>query len=271
VSLAGRYTLARRCVQAAFALFFLAAPALALTSLGGTAIALRIGPVDLLEPTSVLSALLAAGTLSAAAIVGALPLAAASATFGSVFCGWMCPYGLISEGLDRALRGPNSRWRGRPWATARAPRFAALAAILFASLALGAPWVAVFAPPRLVSALPVEARALGAVPVVTAALLAAVIALDLVRRRLVCRVLCPVGAGAALMRSPFTWRPRFDRARCRCAGTPACLTACSWGLDPREMAWCDGCTACLACVEQCPSGALQIRRRTITPQSLEER
>jgi ferredoxin-type protein NapH len=189
-----------------------------------------------------------------------------------VFCGWLCPYGLISEGLDRALRGPRSRWRGRPWETARAPRFATLAAILVLSLVLGAPWVAVFAPPRLVSALPVEARALGAVPVVTAALLAAVVALDLgLGRRIVCRVLCPVGAGAALTRSPFTWRPRFDRARCGCAGTPACLSACNWGLDPREMAWCDGCTACLACVEHCPSGALRIRRRNLTPHSVEER
>lgn len=267
----GRYTLARRCVQATFALLFLASPALALSGLGGTAIALQIGPVDLLEPTSALSALLAAGSLSATVLVGAVPLAAASASLGSVFCGWVCPYGLFSEGLDRARGGRRSRWVGRPWQKARAPRFATLAALLLLSLVLGAPWVAVLAPPRLLSVLPVEARVLHAVPVVTAALLAAVVALDLgAGRRIVCRVLCPVGAGAALMRSPFTWRPRFDRARCGCAGAPACLTACNWGLDPREMAWCDGCAACLACVERCPSGALQIRHRSTTTHSLEE-
>lgn len=265
-----RYTALRRCVQSAFALLFLASPLLALTWLGGTAVALRIGPVDFLEPVSALSAAVAAGGLTAAIAVGALPLVAASLSLGSVFCGWACPYGFLSEGLDR-LRGRGRRWSGRPWERARAPRFVTLSALLLLSLLLGAPWVAVLAPPRLVSALPVEGRVLGAVPLVTAALLVAVLAVDLaVSRRIICRALCPVGAGAALMRSPFTWRPRFDRGRCRCAGAPACHMACNWGLDPREMTWCDGCTACLACVEHCPSGALQIRRRSTTAHSLEE-
>ena len=268
---ARRFTLARRCVQSAFALLFLASPFLALTWLGGTAIAFHVGPLDVLEPTSALSGSLASGVLAAVAVIGVLPFVAVTLAWGSVFCGWVCPYGFLSEGLDRLRRGKHARWTGRPWESARLPRFATLGGLLALSVLVAVPLVALLAPPRLLSALPLEARALAAIPPVTASLLAAVVALDLaVGRRIVCRVLCAVGAGSALVRAPFTWRPRFTRERCRCPGTPSCLTVCSWGLDPREMAAWDGCTACLACVEHCPSGALQTRHRT-TPHSQEER
>jgi ferredoxin-type protein NapH len=269
---ARRFTPARRAVQSAFALFFLVCPFLAPAWLGGTAIALRLGPVDVLEPTSALSATLASGALATVTVLGVLPFTAVTLACGSVFCAWVCPYGLVSEGLDRLRGGRHRRWSGTPWASARLPRFASLAVLLALSLLLGAPWVAVLAPPRILSALPLEARVLAAVPGVTAALLALVLALDLgLGRRVVCRVLCPVGAGTALLRAPFTWRPRFDRERCRCQGVATCLTVCNWGLDPREMAWCDGCTSCLACVEHCPSGALQIRVQPPQPHSMEER
>jgi ferredoxin-type protein NapH len=261
-----RFTSARRAVQSAFALLFLVAPFLATTWVGGTAIALRLGPVDVLEPTSALSATLASGALTTVTVLGVLPLVAATFAFGSVFCGWMCPYGFLSEGLDALLRGRRARWAGQPWRSARAPRFAILGALLLLSLLAGAPLVALLAPPRLLPALPLEVRVLAAAPAVTLSLLLPFLAADvLLRRRVVCRVLCPVGGGAALMRAPFTWRPRHDRERCSCAATPACLTVCKWGLDPRHMAWSDGCTACLACVEHCPSGALQLRRRTTRP------
>jgi ferredoxin-type protein NapH len=261
-----RFTLARRCVQSAFALLFLAAPLLALTWFGGTAIAFNVGPLDVLEPASALSGVLASGTIAAVALLGVLPFLAFTLAWGSVFCGWVCPYGFLSEGLGRLRHGKHARWSGRPWTSARLPRFATLGILLAISALAAVPLVALLAPPRLLSALPIELRALAAIPAVTGPLLLAVAAIDLaVGRRVVCRILCPVGAGSALLRAPFTWRPRFTRERCRCAGTPTCLSVCGWGLDPREMGRTDGCTACLACVEHCPSGALQLRRGTNPP------
>jgi ferredoxin-type protein NapH len=254
-----RYTAWRRACQAASALLFLALPFLGTTAVTGTAIALRAGPVDLLEPASALSAWLAAGTATLAAALAAAPLVVLAAALGGVCCAWLCPYGLLSEGLDR-LRG-RRRWPAAPWIAVRLPRLAALGALLVASAACATPIAALLAPPRLATALPVEARALGAAPLVTLALLAAVVAVDLlVSRRIVCRALCPAGGLAALLRGR-AWRPRLEAARCACPESPACLQACAWGLDPRLMGATDGCTSCLACVERCPTGALTLLRR----------
>jgi ferredoxin-type protein NapH len=182
-----------------------------------------------------------------------------TAALGSVFCAWICPYGLLSEALD-ALRPRRSGWRGAPWRPARRVRLGALALLLALSAAAAVPLAALLAPPRLATALPLEARALRAVPAVTLALLAVVLAVEVLGpRRLVCRAMCPVGGLSALLRARG-WRPRHDPAACRCAAAPACLAACPWGLDPREMKGSDGCTSCLACVERCPSGALHLAR-----------
>jgi ferredoxin-type protein NapH len=254
---AAPWTRWRRAVQALSALLWLALPVLADPRLTGTAVALRVGPVDLVEPASALSVALAARALPAALALGVLPMLAAAVLLGPVACAWLCPYGLVSEGID-AVRRRGARWPERGRAAAPRPRLAVLGALLALSALLGAPVAAILSPPRLLSALPLEALSSRTVPWVTAGLLALLLALELLApRRLVCRVLCPARAAAALLRRPFTWGPRFTASACRCPDVGACARACPWGLDPREGALRrQGCTSCMACVEACPSGAL---------------
>ncbi len=255
-----RYTRVRRAVQAAFLLLYLALPFLAWERLSGTAVALRIGPVDLLEPAAALSALAAARAAPAVVLLGMVPAILATLLLGSVGCGWVCPFGLASEGLDRLLRR-RARWPERSWERARRPRALALAGLLLLSVALGAPLAALLSPPRVATALPLEWVASGVFPAVTVTLLAAFALLDaLLPRRLLCRALCPAGAAAAYLRTPLTWRPTLRPERCRCPEAPPCHQACAWGLDPRAMGPLDGCTSCLACVDRCPSGALALLR-----------
>jgi ferredoxin-type protein NapH len=242
-------------------LFYLALPFLGLERVAGTLAALRLGPVDLAEPAGALSAALAARTLPLALLLAILPVALLALSLGSVFCSWACPFGLLSELVDRRRSG--QRWPERSWEAARAARAWALLGALAGSLFLGAPLAAILSPPRLATALPLEAVCGRVVPWVTIGLLLAFLALDLLGpRRIVCRALCPAGALAAWLRAPFTWRPRFDAARCGCPVAPACHAACPWGLDPRAggMGPRDGCTSCLACVERCPTAALGLRR-----------
>lgn len=267
-----RFTRWRRATQALSAALWLGLPLLADPRLTGNAAALRAGPVDLVEPAAALSAALAARALPAALVLGVLPMIALAVVLGPVACAWACPYGLVSEGID-ALRARGRRAAASPARAAapgdaarsggRRPRLAVLAALLVLSALLGAPLAAVLSPPRLLSTLPLEAWSSRAVPTVTGGLLLALLALELLApRRLVCRVLCPARAVAALLRRPFTWGPRFDPGACRCPDLPACVTACPWGLDPRAGALsAQGCTSCMACVERCPAGALVALRR----------
>lgn len=252
-----RWTRWRRAVQGLSAVLWLVLPLLADPRLAGDAAALRAGPVDLVEPAAGLSAALAARALPAALALGVLPMLALALALGPVACSWTCPYGLVSEGID-ALRSRGARWPPRGAAAAPRARLAALAVLLALSALAGAPLAAILSPPRLASALPLEAWSSRAVPWVTAALLGALLAVELLGpRRLVCRVLCPARAVAALLRGRLTWGPRFTPGACRCPDVPACAQACPWALDPREPTLRrDGCTSCMACVERCPSAAL---------------
>lgn len=270
-----RWTRWRRAAQALSALLWLTLPLLADPRLTGDAVALRAGPVDLVEPAAALSAALAAWALPGVLVLGASPMIALAVALGPVACSWTCPYGLVSEGIDalRARRAPAAARAGGPEGSparspaartgGRRPRLAILAALLGLSALLGTPLAAVLSPPRLLTALPLEAWSSRAVPAVTGGLLLALFALELVGpRRLVCRVLCPARALAALLRRPFTFGPRFRAAACRCPDLPACVSACPWALDPRAGALrAQGCTSCMACVERCPSAALVALRR----------
>jgi len=259
---ATRYGAWRRAAQAAVALLYLGLPFLGRPWLSGTLAALRLGPVDLVEPAGALSAALAGRHLALALALGAAPVVALALLLGPAFCGWACPFGLASELLDR-LRHRRARWPERAWEAARRPRLASLALLLGGSALLGAPLAAILSPPRVATALALEAHSSGLVPWLSAGLLGAFLLLDLLLpRRLLCRALCPAGGLAALLRAPFGWRPRFDPAACRCPGHPPCLAACAWGLDPRAggMAARDGCASCLACVEHCPAAALTVLR-----------
>jgi ferredoxin-type protein NapH len=251
----------RRGVQLLSAALFVALPlanAAGHRGVVGSLAALRAGPVDLVEPAAGATALLAGGAAGrwGTIAIGAAPLVLLALALGSAFCGWVCPFGLLSEGLDRLRR--RRTWRPGAQDRARRVRGVALAAVLAGSALAALPLGALLQGPRALTVAALEAAYLGAVSPFAAWTLAALLALDLLLpRRLFCRALCPAGALASVLRTPRTLRIALERKRCVCRGAAHCLAACPWGIDPRSAGRLDGCTSCLACVEACPSAALR--------------
>lgn len=259
---ARRWGRLRRATQGAAALLYLALPlvnAQGRRGVLGSLASTRAGPIELLEPSAAVTALAAAafdgpvGTI----LLAAAPPALLAFALGPVFCAWLCPFGLVSEGLDRLRR--RRAWRRDEHVRARAPRAIFLAAVVAVSAAVALPLGALLQGPRALSVAALEGLYLGAVSPFAAAVLGALLLAELLLpRRLFCRALCPAGATANLLRTPVTLRIAHEAGGCAgCGAEPRCQRACPWGVDPRSAGRFDGCTHCMACVEACPPGTLE--------------
>jgi len=254
----------RRVVQFTVALFYLALPVLHLfdvRTVAGTLASLRIGSFDLTEPASALAGALASRTFTTTLLIGIAPVVLLALVAGPVFCSWVCPWGLISEGLDKVRnRIAPRKWTGETWRVSRWPRYVLLAVLVALSAAAALPLVALLSAPRAITSLPLEIIYLRMISPLTAIVLLGVLIIELVApRRIWCRVLCPVGTTAALLRTPKTLSVRWEESRCACPRTAPCHTHCPWGVDPRKKMTYDACTNCMGCVDVCPHDALALR------------
>ncbi len=252
-----RWTRWRRTSQIAFVLFFLLLPLSyrwGQESVLGTLASLKMGPIDLVDPATGLSTILASQSASRTLLLGMLLPFALALVLGPVFCSWVCPWGLLSELIDK-LRGRGRRRSGRRQGRLSFLRWSVLAAVMLLSGLLSTPLVATLSAPRLISALPLELIFLGGVSGGSLLLLAAFLLFELVLpRRFWCRTLCPVGSTLVLLRIPWTLRVSWRQPTCQPELLGAnCVQVCSWQLDPRHMTGYQGCTNCGACVEGCPS------------------
>jgi len=255
-----RWTRWRRLVQVAVASFYIALPVLHLfdvRAVAGTLASLRVGPIDLTEPASAIAGAVASGTFTRTMLLGIAPVVLLALVLGPVFCSWICPWGLISEGVD-AVRQKIAKTKFR--VMSRWPRLVVLAVLVGASVVTSLPLVALLSAPRAITALPLEAIYLRALSPLTAVVLFVLLTIEIVGpRRIWCRVLCPVGTTTALLRTPKTVAIRWDESRCLCPRIAPCHSRCSWGVDPRKKQTLDACTNCMACVDVCPQEALTLR------------
>ncbi|MEW6771465.1 MAG: 4Fe-4S binding protein [Bacillota bacterium] len=215
-------------------------------------------------PVGSLQAFLAA-TQSVPLYVGGL-LVTAGAAAGRLFCGWLCPFGLLQE----ALSLPRSRQVRLPRGL-QSLKYVVLALTLLLPVAwvdgagLGAPYFCKFLCPAgtLEAGLPLvlgrpELRALtGWLFTWKVAVLAFFLALMPFVFRVFCRTACPLGAFYSLFNPLSLWRLERDGGRCTGCGT--CGEVCPVGAPVMQNPNHPECVRCLECTRACPSGALVFR------------
>lgn len=184
-----------------------------------------------------------------------------------VFCGWLCPYGSLSELLYKAagkiglarwqFQLPN-RWHHRlRWL--KYVILAVLVAASFHSMAL-AELLAEVEPFKSTFFVPIWTRAWPFILFWVFLLVASMFI-----ERPFCKYLCPLGAGLAL---PSRWRLFGLRRKNECTTCKACAVGCgSQAIDPQGRIDPTECMQCLDCMvlyyddHSCPPLAKERKRR----------
>lgn len=182
---------------------------------------------------------------------------------GRLFCGWLCPFGLLQELLARGC------------ARRHLPRFCGLFKYVVLVLTLllpvfwvteaglGAPYFCRYLCPAgtleaglvLVLARP-ELRALaGWLFAWKVAVLAIFLGLMPFVYRVFCRTACPLGAFYGLFNGVSFWR--LERDTLRCTGCGLCREVCPVGVPVNTNPNHPDCFRCLECTRACPVGALR--------------
>jgi len=249
----------RRLVQFGVAAAFVVIPLLNhlhINVLTGNFLAFRAGPLPLADPLAVLQITLKNFYLSADLLIGAAIALGLAAALGTVFCSWICPYGLLSELSQDAARRRAAR-RGRS-----APERKTGFAVKLTLFVLGLAGFLVFSTTPVLNQLSMPAWysrifqfyfEQGHVSLAMVLLVLPAVELAL-GQRLWCRYFCPQSVLLMCVKllNPARLKVRFDAHRCICARPrDPCRQACSLSLDPKTLGdavdvACNNCGDCVA-------------------------
>ncbi len=191
------------------------------------------------------------GPLFLAALIPIL----AALLLGKVFCGWICPMGLLFELNGRLRRFLKNM--GLPLLDLKMPavvKFFVLGIGLVTGLMFGAHFLFIIYPPKVFSgeiylSITRSTFTFGAV------FLLSLIFLELLLApRIWCRSLCPGGALYTLLSWFRFLRIRNDRRRCTDCGI--CDRACPYEIQPSKGNLSSECDHCGVCIDKCPVNTL---------------
>lgn len=270
-------TLARRLTAGAFLVLLVLAARGWMPILTGSLTATEwLGVLPLLDPLATIESAVAGRVAIPAAIGGAAILLGVALVMGPVFCGWVCPLGLLLDlnasvrrraerGWRRLRRRSGARSRGFPaWRLPGWIRPLALGLSVGLSFALALPVFQLVSPINLLT----WGVVLGVGGTVTLIALGALLAAEWVAPRVWCRSLCPLGGLYTLVGARALLRIRIDPEE---AGRPCrlCSRDCPMGIEVMEEHVLAGrsavddpdCTRCGTCVDGCPRGVLALSFR----------
>lgn len=214
-----------------------------------------LGSLWFVSPLEGLESLLITKTIYMPAIIGMLIPVVVALLLGRVFCSWICPVSFLLELVDRVRRRiSRKRFLQNRLIVAKRVLWYTLIAELLVSMVLGAPLFVFLSPPGLVGREIMMLFFFHALAI-EGVILLAVVALELVTRRLFCRSFCPLGGLLALIGGNRRLVVRSNPDSCTSCGL--CGRSCPIGLHP-ELG--EGlspyCWNCGVCLDSCRDGAL---------------
>ena len=269
----------RRCSQFCIALVFIILPFINSAHLNwayGNFLAFAFGPVPFADPLAVAQVSAITFSITNAMLLGA-GLALLLALFlGSVFCSWVCPFGLLSELQHSAIKANKSAQAQKSLAKEKSAKASTVQArqtywgfgffiklsivitgIALCLLLISEPFMNQLSLPgwysRIWQAVALQEWATVATG---STVLVLVLLLDFItKKRIWCRYLCPQSVLISLARlcSPKSLGVKFIKEQCSCKGSRPCQTACSLDLLPRaNSTWQHlSCTNCGQCITTC--------------------
>jgi ferredoxin-type protein NapH len=201
------------------------------------------------DPLAVLSA------PAALAMTALIPIIA-TMLLGRVFCGWICPMGLLSEIVTGIRRGLDRLGIGFfSWPVTGLLKYAVLAIGLFLVLVMSVSFFFPIYPPRIISDM-IRDSLLSDPPINGIVIVGGILLAELLFvERLWCRCLCPGGAVYSLLGWTRFLRIRRDNDKCTQCGD--CDKVCPHELQPASTALTTGeCDNCGLCRKSCEPRAL---------------
>ena len=174
--------------------------------------------------------------------------------FGSVFCGWICPLGTLSDWLYKFRKAifPNAlAISAKVTDILSYGRLLTLAGIVYFSWLLKKLWFEEYDPYKTIFHMNVE----GATGWL---IIGMFVVASLMVERAWCRFLCPLGAFNGLLSHFSFWNIERDQATC--IHCNKCDRLCPTGIlvSDKERLTDSRCIKCMQCVDACPTKALSI-------------
>ena len=179
---------------------------------------------------------------------------------GRAVCGYLCPFGLIQEFLNK-IPSPKMKL---PRRLSNVKYFLLASFVLILPVVTALPTFCEFVCPAgtLEAGLPLVAAheefrdILGGLFALKVSILFAVIIGCVLVHRFFCRVMCPLGAIYGLLNRVSFYRLAFAADKCISCGR--CRRACPLDLDPTKDCNSAECVRCGKCVAACPTRALNV-------------
>ncbi len=200
-------------------------------------------------------------------LVALVPFVITMLVFGRGICGWICPFGGLSEAM---ATGNNARWK-LDFLKEKVPaasgfrygglkewvkdfKYGILIAVILLSVFMVFPIICAFCPALWLSSMPAFWLVIGLI------VLLAIVLPFMTKRRWWC-LLCPIGAVFSLFDRLAVFRVRIDKDKCiECM---ECVQECRMYAIERENVKETGkpnsnCIRCGRCIEACPENAIDI-------------